>query len=346
MLTYGLHITQPNDPLQKLSIDLLVKKIKNPRPEFKARIEQIRRINEIDPKQYEQLKRGLPYFCCSIFNPHFRKKQNFASIRFFTLDFDHFSESDLSKEEVFEKLKLDEHIRFLFTTPSGDGLKAVFVLSAPIRDEGLYVHFYKAFSQNFAKKYKLNTVIDWVTHDVTRATFFSVDAKAWDNPKARPVNIEEYISLQINNSFKEIEKGFDQQQRAASKKNQKVEKSLDNQVLTIIKQRLNPKYKPKKKKEVFVPQRLNDVMPKIEEVLFKEGIETSKINSINYGKQIRVSMKNLWAELNIFYGKRGFSVVRTTKTGSHVELGKLAFQIIDQFLNSTPSLKEIKDGSS
>lgn len=55
-------------------------------------------------------------------------------------------------------------------------------------------------------------------------------------------------------------------------------------------------------------------------------------NPIHYGKQLRVGMDNLWAEVNLFYGKKGFTVVKTTKTGSTPELAELASQTLYQIL--------------
>lgn len=340
MVTYGLHITQTNDPLQTISLSLLLKKIKHPKAEFKARIEQLRRMNEIDPNQYKQLKRGLPYFCCSTFNPNYRKKENFSSVRVFTLDLDHFSESDLTKREVFDKLQVDENIRFLFTTPSGDGLKAVFELDQVCKDAGVYSHFYKTFAQKFALKHNLTSVIDWVTHDVTRAVFLSADEEAWENINAKKIKIEDYISEDFNQDYTLFEKGFDTLVKEAPLSHKTTKGSnLEENILIAIKQKINPNYKTKKQKEIFVPEHLNDILPILETELSKQNIKIIKINSINYGKQIRVAHKNIWAEVNVFYGKRGFSVVRTMKTGSHKELGELTFQIIDKYLNEDTALE-------
>lgn len=335
MLTYGITLTQINDPLQKIELDKVVAKIKRPRPEFMARIEQLRRIKELNPKQYSQLKTGLPYFCCGIFNPPYRRKENFASIAAFTLDFDHFTGSGLLKNDIFQRLSHDLNIRLLFTSPGGDGLKALFELAEPCSDPGMYVHFYKAFAQKFVKKYELEKVIDWVTHDVARATFFSADNEAWDNPIAIPVQINEYISEEISPEFSRLEKTF----AKAAKENQPTDAgpsihSPGQDTLQQIKTKLNPNYRPKRERQIYVPPELMQVLPLIEEALTKENIKITGITSINYGKQLKVGMDKYWAELNVFYGQKGFSIVRSTKTGSQAELGELAYQIIDTTLNT------------
>src|SRR5690625_4152201 len=163
MLTFGMAIHRSNDPLQKVKIETVAKKIKMPKPEFVSRINQLRKIRMIDEKQYKRLKISLPYFCCGIFNPGFRRKENFAAINFFTIDLDHFSEKHLSKENITKKLMQEKQVRLLFTSPGGDGLKAVFQLKEACTDAGQFSHFYKAFSRDLAKRYGLEKVIDWVT---------------------------------------------------------------------------------------------------------------------------------------------------------------------------------------
>lgn len=332
MLTYGMHINQPNDPLQKVPVETIADKIRKPKPAFASRIEQLRQVRLIDEKQYSRLKVTLPYFCCGIFNPPFRRKENFASISYFTLDFDHFSAENLNKEETAEKLKADPDIRLLFTSPGGDGLKAVFALEEPCTDPGLYSHFYKSFAQVFTKKYGLEKVTDWVTHDVTRATFFSADEYAWDNFLAKPVKMADYIQDELSPEFGSIEKSFAQ---AAKENNQEIsaKEPLNDDTLLQIKSKLNPSYKPKRKKNIFVPEPFNEVVPLIKSALEKENISILSVQSIHYGKQFLVQMDTYRAELNVFYGKKGFSIVRTTKTGSNPELGELAYQIIDSLLN-------------
>lgn len=335
MLTYGTSLTQKYDALQKVEIDQIVRKIKHPKPEFKARITQLRRIKEMNPKQYRQLKSGLPYFCCATFNPPYRKKENFAAITAFTLDFDHFSTSGLSKNDVIQKLSTDPYIRLLFNSPGGDGLKALFKLAELCRDAEKYTHFYKAFARQFVEKYRLENVVDWVTHDVTRATFFSADESAMDNPIATPVKMTDYITNEMGPEFTKIEKAFTESARSNNHEDPTfITGSPDPDTLQQIKTKLNPNYRLKKAKQVYIPQALTEVIPAIAKALAKENIKITSLKPINYGKQIRVNMDKYWAELNIFHGKKGFSIIRTTKSGSHTELGELAYQIVDTLLNT------------
>jgi hypothetical protein len=42
----------------------------------------------------------------------------------------------------------------------------------------------------------------------------------------------------------------------------------------------------------------------------------------------------MWAEINVFYGKKGWSVVKTTKSGSHPDLAELGARAIEEILSS------------
>lgn len=334
MLTYGLALRQKNDPLHKIKIETVISKVKRPRPEFKARIDQLRRIREIDPKQYTNQKADLPYFCCSLFNPAFRKKENFAAARGFVLDLDKFTEAKMNKNEVATRLKNDPNLRFMFTSPSGDGLKLLFIFKEQCKDAGKYSSFYEAFSLAFANKYKIKDVIDWTTKDVARATFFSVDENAWDNPDAEAIDINDYIDESIGLDFATTEKEFAQavkEQRLSTHKTEKL--PLGIEVLTQIKQKLRPDYKPKKEREIIIPEALTDAMPLILDTLSTNGVELVKVTSINYGKQLKVRISPYWAEINVYSGKKGFSIVRSSKTGSNKELAELTFQLLDKLLN-------------
>ena len=47
-----------------------------------------------------------------------------------------------------------------------------------------------------------------------------------------------------------------------------------------------------------------------------------------------------WCELNLFYGKRGYSIVQTTKSGRNAELAELTAQVLEQLLQERLALDE------
>lgn len=75
---------------KKVTVEYLYYSLRNPKPDVEARIRQLRIIRDLDKKQYSLLKRQLPYVVCGMFNPPYRKTENFAYTEYFIVDIDHF----------------------------------------------------------------------------------------------------------------------------------------------------------------------------------------------------------------------------------------------------------------
>ena len=84
--------------------------------------------------------------------------------------------------------------------------------------------------------------------------------------------------------------------------------------------------------------KLNEVIKKtLEQLIHKHmgtdtGVEIYEIVSIQYGKKLQFRMGQKLAEVNLFYGKRGFSVVQSPRCGTSADLNELMSQLIDSFL--------------
>lgn len=64
------------------------------------------------------------------------------------------------------------------------------------------------------------------------------------------------------------------------------------------------------------------------------GLEVYEVIDINYGKKFRIRMGNKMAELNVFYGKRGFSVVESPRNGTDSELNDISAQAAIMYINT------------
>lgn len=62
------------------------------------------------------------------------------------------------------------------------------------------------------------------------------------------------------------------------------------------------------------------------------SLELYETEPIQYGRKIRIKTGRMFAEINIFYGKRGFTVVKTNKSGTNEALADLASKAIEQIL--------------
>ncbi len=333
MLQFGKNITAPADPLHPLSVETYYRALVNPKQQFADYIAQLRAVKSIDEKRYRELKKQLPYLVCGLFHPPVRRKENFASIQCFIMDLDHFSEAGRQLEQVRQQMQADERVMLGFVSPGADGLKLLFRLSQPCTDAALFSAFYKLFARHFAEQHDLMQVVDFRTSDVTRACFMSVDAEAWYRPEAQPIQLSEYVDAlnfgQAEKDLKEAEKTI--KELAAKRESLPTEPPAD--VLTRIRQKLNPNARQPRQKQYYVPEEVDQALAMLQQGLAPYEMQIVETAPINYGRKVRVKADQLWAEINIFYGKRGFSVVKTTKSGSNAELAELAAGVISQLLS-------------
>lgn len=334
MLQLGTKITQPGDPLQKITVEQLYQMVHKPKMESADFIQQLRTLAAIDERQYRELKKQLPYFVCGIFQPPIRRKENFALIRYFILDLDHLSSAGLDPALLREQLLLDLRVALCFTSPGGDGLKVMFRLEEDCRDAAMFSAFYKVFARQFGEQYSLLSSIDLQTHDVTRACFLSADPEAFFNPIPDPVSMADYLkNLNFDDAVADIREAEQILRTQAIQRPPTSESpSLDQDILQRIKQRLNPNARVRTGRPPHVPPALDEALPIIRERLTEWEMEIRSADPIQYGRKVHVYAGRHFAEINIFYGSRGFSVVKTTKTGSNPELADLAARAIQEIL--------------
>ncbi|MCH7411430.1 CRISPR-associated primase-polymerase type B [Belliella sp. DSM 111904] len=330
MIRLGKHVTQAADQLIDISIEKFYKALINSNGEVASLQLKLQAIRAMDPAQYRRLKTTLPYVVCAQFHPKVRRKENFLFADRFLIDIDHIAENDLDIAALREMLKKDNRVELMFGSPSGDGLKVLFKIDPKITDSAYYVLFYKAFCIQFNHEYQLGAALDLKTHDVSRCCFVSFDPEAYYNPEAIPLHPEAFVQKdsffemeQIEKKAKEIEKQHTEVKRGTVN----VEKvnsgqDLPSEVLAFIKEKTGQKSRKPKEKQYEQPDELNWVMDSLQSFLAEINAEIEHVRPIAYGRQVKVRSGHIWAEVNVFFGKRGVSIVGTTKTGSHKEFGK------------------------
>jgi virE N-domain protein len=336
MLLFGTNIQSAADELKKVQEEYLYNSLRNPKPTIAATIQQLRIVYSMDAKAYAQLKRRLPYFVCGQFNPPFRRKENFAYTESFILDFDHLSSKQLSMKTIRDNIVKDEQVMMCFTSPSEDGLKVMFRLKERCYDAGLYSIFYKAFAATFAMRHNLTQVTDSKTSDVARACFISIDPNAYFNPNSIPVDIKAYLDESNPDSLFNIKHEQDEHDKVIKKSDDEqvpLPKDPDEDILTRIRQQLNPKAQlPVEQHPAYVPERLNEIIAELKLFIEETGLQVTEIINIQYAKKIRARLGQKEAEVNLFYGKRGFSVVISPRLGTNEELNELLADLIKAFL--------------
>jgi len=329
MICLGRNIKQPNDPLEKITIKQLADKIRNPNAVFINFLVQLRQVQNIDAKKYRELKTKLPYVVGASFNPPYRKIEHFAKTNHLILDIDHLSQKEINIEELIDKLHHDQRILLLFKSPSGDGLKVFFKVNEPFYDHGKYSLFYKIFAQKFAKEYQLDQVIDNCTSDVSRACFVSYDPDIWHNTSCESIDISTYVNFENELQITQIKALIKEQEKQHTHQNDDLLTGQDmpDDLIKQIREKLNPKLAEKRGNQIYVPDQLNTIMELVRTNLLTYQIQIVEIVDIHYGKQFRLKLNHLQAEVNVFYGKKGYSIVKSTKSGCNADLVDIAYDI-------------------
>lgn len=122
--------------------------------------------------------------------------------------------------------------------------------------------------------------------------------------------------------------------KEAEEKEDKNERIIDPgaDVIDRVKALLNPKAIAREKFEPYVPQQLNEIMDDLKAYVEETGVQLYEIINIQYGKKMRFRAGMKLAEINLFYGKNGFSVVQSPRCGTSVEFNELMSQLVNSFI--------------
>ena len=339
MFSVGSNVRNNSEPLKKVTPEYLFNALRSPKPEFLSRIRQLRIVRQINESQYVQLKQQLPYFVCASFNPPFRNTKNFAFTEYFIMDIDHICEKGLILGDLRRKIESDSRTMMCFLSPGEDGLKVIMKIKDRCYDAGVYSVFYKKFVYEFSLRYDLQQVLDIRTSDVTRACFMSVDSSAYYNPDAEPVDMAEIIDMEDSSVLlrqkKEVEESMSALTDIADSSSNAVEiREPDDDAMERIRGLLNMKTKKVSvERPVFVPAILDTIQGELNDYVSDIGFMISEIINIQYGKKIRAKLGLKMAEVNLFYGKRGFSVVVSPKTGTDGTLNILLADTVRAFID-------------
>ena len=336
MISAGKNVKSVTELLVKMPVKHLYHALCNPRQETTLLLGQLRAARAIDPKAYTLLKSQLPFFVCAMFNPPQRRTDYFAYTEYFIIDIDHISEKGLVLDTLRRQINADPRTLLSFVSPGGDGLKVMFKLAERCYDAGLYKVFYKLFLANFSRQYELQQVVDARTCDVARACFLSCDPLAYYNPEAEPVTMQDFIDpdTDVQQAF-DLKRAADEETKKAEKtekENHQAEPPTD--VLQQIRERLGQQSRPTRvERPVYVPEVLNEIIDELRTFIESFEISVTEIRNIQYGKKIRMAVGLKQAEINLFFGKRGFTVVQSPRSGTDTALNETAAMVIQQFID-------------
>lgn len=157
------------------------------------------------------------------------------------------------------------------------------------------------------------------------------------NPNSEHVNISDYLysydynylTNNQNNNYSTI----DEEDKYTNRENKQEEP--DNETITKIKEILQlKKIIHKANNPVYTPEILNSIESELRDFIQELGFSIKEIVNIQYGKKIKVQIGLKQAEVNLFYGKKGFSVVKSPNSGNDPELISILFDTINTFINN------------
>lgn len=305
-VSYGVQVRSKN-ALKLVEVSHIAHYIKEGNKGLTQQTSILRKVRKYDEERYRYMKTQLPFFSCSTFRDGKRDQNHFISAVGLILDLDFKGEFDT---ELYRKIARDPRIFMMYISPSGVGLKIMFLYDEEVRDAYQYTQMYKHFSHHFGQTYHAMEVIDFKNSDVSRISFLSYDPHLYYNPDALTIPVQNY----------EVEEST-----------QKSDGDIPPSTYKKILQKLETR--PQKKKiERDIDESIKSELDNMRNELLSYNIEITEVEGISYGAKICVKSGDDKGEVNVYYGKRGYSVVASAKNGTHRELNEATKHIIQSTL--------------
>ncbi|HPI69627.1 MAG TPA: CRISPR-associated primase-polymerase type B [Bacteroidales bacterium] len=335
MLLRGENITKSNtEILRPKSVYEIYKEISRTNTTLSDLILRVRKVAGLDRSAYQALKKQLPFFTGSSFGDNTRSSEHFMHASYFILDIDKCFDNEGQMIELRSRLAGDRRLNLMFTSPGGLGLKLLFVLDEPCRSTKFFSDAYRSFASQLAKDYRLEDKIDLATHDATRVCFLSHDKQAYYNAVPEKISWKSY--LPSGDLFLEPEDTisgtgeYKIQNKIPEVSN--CSNDIQPDVYRAILKKLNPERRYPEPKSYFVPEILNLIEEPVKDAVLEHNISVSEIRNIQYGKKFCFSCFLHKAELNVYYGKKGFSVVITPANDTNPDLNKIVYAIVSELI--------------
>jgi len=336
MLYRGENITRSNtEILERRSVYEIYKEISKSESDLSVLVSRIRKVAGIDHSACQSLKKQLPFFAISFFGDKPRNTENFVHASYFIIDIDNCYENESNFIMLRNRIAQDPRVHLMFTSPGGAGLKLLFPLDEECVNTKFFSDAYRSFTSQLSRDINLEKKVDLSTSDVTRVCFLSYDKMAYYNPLPEKVCWKAY--LPSHNLFTESKENDDDNGEYITTQLEIAEISnssndIHPDIYRAILKKLNPDGRYPVKKEYYVPEILNSLEEPVRDAVTKHSISISEIRDIHYGRKFCFSHGLHKAEINIYYGSKGFSVVITPGNGTHPELNKIVHTIVSDLI--------------
>lgn len=321
-LSIGHRLTDPNEALAVGTLLEVYERIATDMT-LKAEILRLRKLAQLDKTAYRSLKTRLPYVVGSVFEGGKRHTLSFQAAHFFIIDLD---DCPLEDGRLLAQIRQQESVGLAFLSPSGQGLKVFFALDTPCTDVKQFSEAYRTFASRFAQALHLEGSVDMRTSDAARACFLSHDPDVYFNPNALPIQWHAYL-------WNTPALSFDQTHPLEKQtKEIKIPNPINEEAYRAVLRKINPHAPVRREKQTHVPNILSEIEPTVREVCQKYNLELVLVQPLNFGLKFGVKQATRFAEINVFYGKKGFSVVRSPKIGTDPIIANVLYQAIYELL--------------
>ena len=323
-LSIGKSITSAQETLEINNLSEIFQRVTGVIPStLEHDTSRLRKLMSLDKVGYRAAKTRLPYVVGSVFHEGVRRIDSLAAAHYFILDVDHIQ---LEDGRIPDLILSEPSVSLAFVSPGGEGVKIFCSLSSPCTDPKLFSVAYKVFASEFADRVGLSGSMDLRTSDASRACFLSFDPNAFYNPNAIQVDWRTLGEAQV-------EQQYDTDQLTVTNTDgAKSTSGIDQMAYKNILKAINPNTPIRREKNVFVPEQLLRLRDELGALCKTVNLELTKIDPINYGLKVGAGQGYRAAEVNIFYGKKGFSVIVSPRTGTDPVLNELLHGCIHQYL--------------
>ncbi len=299
----GYAITSSGEQMGTCTLEELFEKVASlSETDLSRETSRLRKLMTLDKSVYKTVKTRLPYVVGSVFKHGIRKKEHLLAAHYFVLDVDHIP---IHESRVPESIRSHSAVALAFVSPGGEGLKIFCRLSTPCSDPDLFSAAYKRFASRFAEETELTGKMDLRTSDVTRACFLAHDPHAYFNPLA--LTVDWAVTTEV---FESGPVNTDEEGQPGESG------GINEEAYKAVLKAINPQAPVRRVREVFLPEPLLQFQNSIEGICREVNLEIVSVQPIQYGLKIVAKHGYRIAEVNVFYGKRGFSVVKSPKTGT------------------------------
>lgn len=321
-LSIGNQLTATGSTLQTTDLATVMQTIRSRDGELASLTQRLRALRQVNAELYASMKKKLPYICGAQFTEGVRRKENFDSSHVWIIDLDHLP------AEVMQSCK--DTLRDLpgvvgyYVSPSGEGLKVLVALRKPLEDRAQSEQMLRLYLGQLSEDLNIRSYMDFKTFDVTRVSFLSHDPDAWFDPYKLGLDTHHLTEEQIEISWEEVKEDEEGSLDRTASKNPPPDEHIYQEIL----KKLNPDYKAPKPKamEPEIPEALRELWPVVEAGAKAHGISL-EAKGIAHGLSLKFVHGLHYAQLNVFHGKRGYTLVKLPTKGHHPELLKVAHRL-------------------